>query len=308
MRSWGGVCHGRPVPKARLGVVLLLPTPDALEVDGLRRALGDGAIGRIPPHITLVPPVNVREDRMGDALAVLRSAAATTRPLQLTLGPPRTFVPDTPVVYLAVGGDLDGLRRLRDAVFSGPLARTLTWEWVPHVTLADEAGPVRIHAALEALADYRVHVELARVHLLKEGPGRVWEPIADAAFAPPAVLARGGLPLEITVSDRLDPEAAALSQDGRPFAVTARRQRAVVGTAVGVIGTDEVHLAGLSVAAAERGQGIGSHLLAAVASLAAEAGCRWLVSLAPDDLAGFLRHRGWVDDGAGAVRLRRRLG
>ncbi len=50
----------------------------------------------MPAHLTLVPPVNVREDRLGEALAVLRRAAAATRSLTLTLGPPATFLPDNP--------------------------------------------------------------------------------------------------------------------------------------------------------------------------------------------------------------------
>lgn len=61
------------MPKARLGVALLVPGALGGEVNGLRRALGDGALGRIPPHITLVPPVNVGEDRLPAALALLRS-------------------------------------------------------------------------------------------------------------------------------------------------------------------------------------------------------------------------------------------
>ncbi|HVM02638.1 MAG TPA: 2'-5' RNA ligase family protein, partial [Acidimicrobiales bacterium] len=194
------------MPKARLGVALLLPPAVAAEVDGLRRALGDGALGRIPAHLTLVPPVNVREDRLGDALAVLRSAAAATRPLRLALGPPATFLPDNPVLYLVVGGDLDGLSALRQAVFADPLARPLTWPWVPHVTVADEAEPGRIAAALEALADYRADVTVERVHLLREGPGRAWAPIADAPLAAAAVVGRGGLPVELVVSERPDPE------------------------------------------------------------------------------------------------------
>jgi len=194
------------VPKARLGVALLIPPALAAEVDGLRRALDDGALGRIPPHITLVPPVNVREDRLADALAVLRAAAAASRPLALTLGPVATFLPVNPVVYLAVGGEAAArLRALRDAVFSEPLARPLTWPWVPHVTLADEAPVDRVSAAVTALAGYRVEAVFDRVHLLREGPGRVWEPIADVPFAAPAVVGRGGLPVELSVTDRLDP-------------------------------------------------------------------------------------------------------
>ena len=139
----------------RLGVALLLPAPLDAEVDGLRRALGDGSLGRIPAHLTLVPPVNVREDRLAEALAVLRAAGAATRPFTVTLGPPASFLPDSPTLYLAVG-DGAHVRALRDRVFVDPLARPLTWPFVPHVTLADEAGPARIDAALAALSDYRL--------------------------------------------------------------------------------------------------------------------------------------------------------
>lgn len=291
--------------KARLGVALLLPAGVSAEVDGLRRALGDGALGRIPAHLTLVPPVNVREDRLGDALAVLRSAAAATRPLALTLGPPATFLPDNPVLYLAVGGDTEGLRRLREAVFADPLARPLTWPWVPHVTVADEAAPGRIHAAEGALADYRVDVRVDRVHLLREGPGRVWAPVADAPFAAATVVGRGGLPVDLVVSDGADPEAAALAGAGRPFCVTARRDGAVVGVATGWTAGAEASLHRLVVAHGARREGVGSHLLAAVGSVAADRGCSALVACAgagPGE--AFLRHKGWVADGP---RLRREL-
>src|SRR5688572_3800754 len=110
------------VPRRRLGVVLLVPQPLATEIDGLRRALGDGSLGRIPAHLTLVPPVNVREDEVPDALRVLRAAAASTTPFTVELGPPATFSPVNPVVYLAVdGAGRDDVERLRNAVFRPPL-------------------------------------------------------------------------------------------------------------------------------------------------------------------------------------------
>jgi len=167
------------MPKRRLGVALLVPPPVDAEVDGLRRALGDPALGRIPAHLTLVPPVNVREDRMDDALGVLRQASAVVEPFALELGPVATFAPVNPVLYLDVGGGAGAVHTLRDAVFTDPLSRPLTWPFVPHVTVADEAPPDRIEAAVVALAPYRVTVDIDRVHLLEEGPGRVWRPIAE---------------------------------------------------------------------------------------------------------------------------------
>jgi 2'-5' RNA ligase len=171
------------MPRRRLGVALLLPEPSATEVNGLRRALGDGTLGRIPAHLTLVPPVNVRDDDMPATLEVLRRAAAQTGPLDLRLGPATTFHPVTPVVYLDVDGDLAALHALRDRVFLSPLERRLTRPFVPHVTLADEIDQVRIPAAVAALADYVVDVRFEAVHLLEEARGRVWRPIADVRFS-----------------------------------------------------------------------------------------------------------------------------
>jgi 2'-5' RNA ligase len=255
----------------RLGVALLLPPPFDAEVDGLRRAAGDGALGRIPAHLTLVPPVNVREDRLGEALAVLRAAAAATQPFTIALGPPATFLPDNPTLHLAVPGD-GPVRALRDRVFVDPLARTLTWPFVPHVTLADEAAPDRIRAALIALADYRADVPFARVHLLREGPGRIWAPIADAAFAAPAVIGRGGLPLELTVTERLDPEAAALG-DAEPLVITARSDGEVAGHAEGWCSRGGARLAAVVVNPDYEHLEVGRHLVAAFRSEAAARGC-----------------------------------
>lgn len=299
------------MPKRRLGVALLLSHPLDREVDGLRRAVGDGALLRIPPHITLVPPVNVREDAMEAAVGVLREAAAGAKPITLELGPPATFLPDNPVLFLQVGGlDLSALVELRNAVFRPPLERSLTWPFVPHLTLADEADPGRITAAMTALADYRVNASFDRVHLLEEREGRTWSPIADAPFRRPAVIGRGGLELEISESQRLDPAAAAFAQDQwrryslgeygnaqdeEPIALTARRDGEIVGTATGTIREYDSYLARLIVPEQERGTGVGSHLLAAFEALAARKGRTRLTlhTLADGAARQFYERRGW---------------
>lgn len=288
--------------RARLGVALLLGAELAGAVDGLRRALGDPALGRVPPHLTIVPPVNVAEARVPEALAVLRAAAAATTPIRLVLGPPNTFWPVNPVVYLQVTGDVDAVIALRQKVFLAPLARAVTLPFVPHVTLADGADPARIDAALAALADFVVTAEFDRVHLLEEGAGRVWAPVADAAFAPSSVVGRGGLELELAVTALTDPEAEAFAAaasagafGGEPFAVTARRRGTVVGLASGRTAGDEGRLERLVVDPAVRGEGIGSQLVARVEALAADRGCRLLAArvAASSRAAGFLLGRGW---------------
>lgn len=246
--------------RRRLGAVLLLTGTVAAEVDGLRRACGDGALGRIRSHLTLVPPVNVREDDLPAALTRLRTAAGAMRgPLSLVLGPPATFLPVNPVVFLEVGGpDLAAVHRLRNTAFAYPLDRHLTWPFVPHVTVADGAEPERITAALVALADYNVSVTFDRIHLLEEGDERVWRPLADCPLGPPDLVGRGGFELELTASELLDPEAAAFvtaeapaTYLGGPPYVVARHRWAIVGVA---------GAAGTVVADEHRNHGVADHL------------------------------------------------
>jgi 2'-5' RNA ligase/GNAT superfamily N-acetyltransferase len=306
--------------RQRLGVVLLVPQPLATQIDGIRRGLGDGALARIPPHVTLVSPVNVAERDLSTAFSTVRRAAAATPPLTLRLGPLTTFQPVNPVAYLAVGGQpdvMDALGTLRAACLAGPLDRPQHRDYVPHVTVADEQSPARLDAAVVALADFAAEVTFDRVHVLAEQPGRAWVPIAEMALGEgPETVGRGSLPLDLAVTGRQDVEAAALlaveqPHAGLPFAVTARREGAVVGAAWGWSAGGCLEVADLVVAAAHRGQGIGRHLLVAVegvarrrsctrASTAAPAGgaaaslltgCGWTIVPSPD--APTAEHRRW---------------
>lgn len=226
------------MPRRRLGVVLLLGGQVGAEVDGLRRACGDSALGRVPSHITLVPPVNVREEELPAALTRMRTAAGSVpNEIEVTVGPPATFLPDNPVLYLDVGGPgLPAVHRLREVVFAYPLERSLNWPFVPHVTVADNAEPERISAALTALAGYTAGVTFDCVHLLEEGDERTWRPLADCPLGPPDLVGRGGFEVELTTSTLLDPEAAgflaALGADAgaAPYVVARHRWR-VVGVA-----------------------------------------------------------------------------
>jgi 2'-5' RNA ligase len=295
--------------RRRLGVALVLDPPVSDAVDGLRRALGDPSLNRIPPHITLVPPVNVRADQLAAALARVRAAAATQPgPLQLTLGPTATFLPDNPVLYLEVGGDLERLRVLRDAAFVPPLHRSLSWPWVPHVTLADSAGTDRILAAVAALDRFAVVTAIDRLVVLEETSGRVWVPLADADLGPEVVVGRGGLSLAITRGRMVDPEVwqmideagarpaelgeAGDCQPGRnffPMVLTVRRETQVVSVAVAWRADDGGHAA-VVVAPAVRRQGIGSIALAQLESGVVSGGwaCPVLHAHGP---AGFYRAR-----------------
>jgi 2'-5' RNA ligase len=310
----GGLAHWPLVvsTRRRLGVALLLDPPVADAVDGLRRAVGDPSLGRVGPHVTLVPPINVRADQLGAALEAVRAAAAAQAgPLTLTLGPPATFLPDNPVLYLEVGGDLEALRDLRDAVFVAPLARSLTWPWIPHVTLADTADEDRIVAAVAALDRFTAVARVEHIVLLHEMPGRIWVPLADAALGPRVVVGRGGLALEITRGRTLDPEVLQMIGDAGappdrgeggaaptggpsfPLVLSGRRERQIAGVAAAWRADDGGHVAVL-VRPGARGQGIGGILLAQLEAAVRVAGWECPV-LHADGPAGFYQARsGWA--------------
>jgi 2'-5' RNA ligase/N-acetylglutamate synthase-like GNAT family acetyltransferase len=320
------------VARRRLAVALLVAPPLRPEVDGLRRALDSPTRGHVPAHLTLVPPVNVRDEDLAAALAVLRAAAGATAPFALDLGPAATFEPERAVVHLAVGGDVEALLALRDRVFVAPFVRPLDHDFIPHVTLSTGLPAARTAAAVAALSGFRARWEVDRLHLMAEDHP-AWRPEADVPLGRAAVVGRGGLPLELTTSERLDPEASAFAarewatfdrdergvewEEPQPFAIVARREGAVVGVATGSVQGDAAHLSDLLVAATERGTGVGSHLLAAVERLAADhgVGSITLHTAAGGRAEAFYRSRGWVEEarlpawrtGLDFVRLRRRI-
>ena len=268
----------------------------------------------------------------------MRRAGAATRPFKAVLGPARSFLPVNPVLYLEVGGDVVAVEALRDRVFVEPLSRALTWQFVPHVTLVDDGVPARLDASVTALADARSELTFERVHLLEESRRedglRVWRPLAEVAFAAPAVVGQGGLELELAVTERPSPEVGAwLAQvweaHGRseygddwaaedPVVVTGRRRGDVVGVAEGHARGTEAYLAGLVVAVEVRGEGVGSHLLAAFAAECRRRGCTILNlrCLAGGKTEAFYRDRGFTTvvvlprwrHGRDFVQLQRLLG
>jgi 2'-5' RNA ligase len=263
-------------------VALLFDAHTTAELDGLRRALGDD-LGRIPPHLTLVPPVNVRDvDR---AEEVLRAAGRASRPLELMLGPVATFLPHNPVAYLGVGGDVEGVVALRDGVVQPPLARELTWPYVPHVTIVDGAPHDRVEAARLHLGAYRISTTVRSVHLLEELDHR-WEPRAVLPLGPPVVIGTGGAPLELEVIGA-----------GTDVTVRARRDHADVGEARAWVRGTVAWLSHVAVVESARRDGIGRHLLAAVQSWCADRGALVIEADAsvavPDEVRALLEAMGW---------------
>lgn len=307
--------------RKRLGVVVpVLPTV-ATEVDALRRALRDPTLGTIAPHVTLVPPVNVRGVDVDGAFSLVDRAAAHVGPFAVRLGPARTFWPANPTVYLAVtGAGTDRLAQLRSGVFAPPLARPLSRPFVPHVTIGEWEGPVEhLRSVVAAFAGFEATVDVDRVAVLEErrdGDGvRRWQPAHEAPLGGPAVVGRGGLGLEISETRGLPHDARALidrvralrdrdqfgegaTTPARQVALTARRDGEVLGVVLGCIRGGIALVRDVAVAPEHRRQGVGRHLLARFEAVARDERATALVArvTAGEPAAGFYRALGFVEE------------
>ena len=170
------------MPRRRFAVALIVPPPVSLEIDVLRRALGDRQLGKIDPHVTLIPPINLREEDLADALAVVQAAARRSGPMELALGPVTTFSESSPVRFLAVE-PWEPVVELYRACRAGVLEREEKRPFHPHVTVDIDGGVTDgPDPAIDLLAGYRAEVRIDRVTVLEnvdvDDPDlkRVWEP------------------------------------------------------------------------------------------------------------------------------------
>jgi 2'-5' RNA ligase len=227
--------------RRRFAVALMVPEPWRTEVNALRRAVADPRLDRIGPHITLVPPVNIAAEDFSDALRVVRTAAAEHGPLELTIGPATTFLPGSPVAYLAVNppGPVTAIHR---TVNQPPIERREERPFVPHVTLTTDEPSARLSAIVTALAGYVREMRFDHVHLLEhirdDDEEMRWHVVADARLGSSTVLGRGGIEVETVAGSVADPEAAAFVREAE--VITAR-----IGSRVVAVASDEPWLADL---------------------------------------------------------------
>lgn len=295
------------MPRHRLGAVLLLPRHIANEIDGLRRALGVSPIERVPPHITLVPPINVRDEELDDALAMTRRIASEQRTrLHVTVGPVTTFSPITPVVYLSVNGpDVEVIKGLRDEMDAGPFAQELKHPFVPHVTLSDDATEREIDGALASLTHYVEPIVLEGITVLEQDDDdKMWRPIADAPFGATTTTRTLGAD-RVTFAEHTHETLTAMTIGRyRPLVVEAIVDGRTVGVARGRVAEDDVAwLDELVVQGEFRSTGVGGGLARAFVEAARARQAKELRSARGATIAGFLVKLGFTEADAREYEL-----
>jgi len=307
-RTDRGPEEDRARKKRRLLVALPVAGRAGAEIDGLRRAVGSSSLGRIEPHVTLVAPINVREDALSDALALVRQQTSV-EPITVVLGPARTFAPRNPVVYLEVGGDVAVIDRLHRSLSSPPFAPPPARRerpFVAHVTIASGMEKEAIPAAVRAFGRFQLETSLSHLAVYEQqanDPRHSWRRLADAELGSAVTTGRGGRELTFVTSTLTSPDVATWAdqladraQPSRePLVIVALASDRVVGLAEGGEAGDRIEIHRFVVDPHHQREGIGGQLLSALEREAARRGRTAIAFFSTEDEAtrSFLSGRGY---------------
>jgi len=206
----------------RATIALTFSGEIAREFDLLRTTFGGGTPERIPPHITLVPPVNCSLAEFDALRAVVIKFALATSPFTITLDGADIFHTAREVVYLRVkdGGVI--------AEMASQLSRASERPFIPHVTIWQGKSEYRAGALRESLALFERPVEIDRLALLASDSTR-WAQETEVMLGYGGRRIRGGV--EVVVAQVTTPSRWRLDH-AQQLACAAYRDGSLAAEAV----------------------------------------------------------------------------
>ncbi len=157
-----------------LGIVVPVPEPWAQLLVDWRAKVGDPQASLVPPHVTLLPPTEVAAADRTAISAHLAEVARRHSPFDMHLAGTGTFSPVSDVVFVAVARGIGNCELLSDDVRRGPLARSLSFPYHPHVTVAHDVPGDMLELAYSALADLSAEFRVTAFTEFAQTPGGAW--------------------------------------------------------------------------------------------------------------------------------------
>ncbi len=169
------------VPRSRsaartavLGVVVPIPEPWSQLFVDWRAKVGDPQATSVPPHVTLLPPTEVPLTDRPAISAHLAEVAASHPPFDMHLSGTGTFAPVSEVVFVAVARGIGNCELIANDVRGGPLARSLTYPYHPHVTVAHDVPPHMLELAYSGLSDLSAEFRVEHFTEFEQAPSGAW--------------------------------------------------------------------------------------------------------------------------------------
>jgi 2'-5' RNA ligase len=142
-----------PPQTAVLGVVVLVPEPWSQLLVDWRAKVGDPQASVVPPHVTLLPPTEVPVAERPVISGHLAQVARSHPPFDMHLSGTGTFDPVSAVVFVAVARGIGDCELLAGDVRRGPLTRSLSYPYHPHVTVAHDVPEDMLEMVYSGLSD-----------------------------------------------------------------------------------------------------------------------------------------------------------
>jgi 2'-5' RNA ligase len=158
----------------RIGVAVQVPEPHASVLVGWRRRIGDPEAGKIPPHVTLLPPTDFEAEQLELVEKHLAEAAATVAPFTMRLAGTGTFRPVSQVVFVQVSSGIAQCEQLEEAVRRPPIERAVDFPYHPHVTVGHDVGDQQLDAAFDGLRDFVAQFRVDSFRMYTQDPNGTW--------------------------------------------------------------------------------------------------------------------------------------
>ena len=163
-----------PADTAVLGVVVEIPQPWSQLLTDWRAKVGDEQAGVVPPHVTLLPPTEVPAADRTAIAAHLAEVARSHPPFAMHLAGTGTFRPVSEVVFVAVARGIGDCELLAGQVRTGPLARSLSYPYHPHVTVAHDVPGDMLEMAYAGLFDLSAEFLVEHITEFEQKPDGTW--------------------------------------------------------------------------------------------------------------------------------------
>jgi 2'-5' RNA ligase len=178
----------RPSPPEStvLGIVVPIPEPWAQLLVDWRSKVGDPQASLVPPHVTLLPPTEVPVADRAAISAHLAEVARCHAPFDMHLSGTGTFAPVSDVVFIAVARGIGSCELIANDVRRGPLERSLSFPYHPHVTVAHDVPTDMLELAYSGLADLSAEFRVDSFTEFEQTPGGAWAVAREYRLTGPA--------------------------------------------------------------------------------------------------------------------------
>ena len=168
-------------------VVAYLPGKLGRFVDELRQRLNPDYASWLA-HVTLLPPRALAAPRE-EILACLREQCAHQEPFDVEIGGVATFWPVNGVVYLSFSKGMDQLVELHRLLNAGLVACQEIYDYVPHVTIAQQLDELEAHLVLAEVSrkwsrfDGQAQFRVESLFLVEQTSPNQWKILAPIPFS-----------------------------------------------------------------------------------------------------------------------------